>query len=310
MHMHVTSTPPPPSHRCTLWCPLRVCALPLLLALGLDLASTDRVNAQDPASIHIRTLEESPRHHEWVEIPADRVDGAAGRRVKAFVVYPEVSEPALSVIVIHENRGLTDWVRSFTDELAGLGVLAIAPDLLSDFDESHRSTRDFDSEDEARTALYALDPKQITLDLSAVERYAASLPASTGNIVLMGFCWGGSQTFTHATVSNRLEAAMVFYGSSPSDSTAYSRITAPVHGFYAENDNRINSQLPATERWAAAAGVRFEPVMYAGAGHAFMRLGAQEGTTPANAAAREAAWERLTVLLDGIGKGVKAHGDE
>jgi dienelactone hydrolase len=33
--------------------------------------------------------------------------------------------------VIHENRGLNEWVRSVADQLAEAGFIAIAPDLLS-----------------------------------------------------------------------------------------------------------------------------------------------------------------------------------
>ncbi|UCH13415.1 MAG: dienelactone hydrolase family protein, partial [Bacteroidales bacterium] len=80
--------------------------------------------AQDFA---VEQLKNSPRHHEWAEVKSgDRI-------VHCFVAYPEKSENVLSVIVIHENRGLTDWVRSFTDQLAGYGYIAIAPDLLSGF---------------------------------------------------------------------------------------------------------------------------------------------------------------------------------
>lgn len=52
------------------------------------------------------------------------------RVVHAFVVYPEAKQKAPAVVVIHENMGLTDWVRSVADQLAAAGYLAIAPDLL------------------------------------------------------------------------------------------------------------------------------------------------------------------------------------
>ncbi|MEZ5278722.1 MAG: dienelactone hydrolase family protein, partial [Opitutaceae bacterium] len=70
-------------------------------------------------------LNDSPRHQEWVNIPSN------GRILKAFLVYPEVNRPVAAVIIIHENRGLTDWVRTVADRLAEAGYLAIAPDLLS-----------------------------------------------------------------------------------------------------------------------------------------------------------------------------------
>lgn len=78
-------------------------------------------NAQDFAR---RQLEESPRHHEWVKVKS------GDREVHCFVVFPEVSKEATVAIVIHENRGLTDWVRSFSDQLAKAGYIAVAPDML------------------------------------------------------------------------------------------------------------------------------------------------------------------------------------
>jgi carboxymethylenebutenolidase len=67
-------------------------------------------------------LEKSPRHHEWVEI-----DRGGGRRLHAFVAYPEAKERTGAVLVIHENKGLTDWVRSVADQVAEAGLIAIAP---------------------------------------------------------------------------------------------------------------------------------------------------------------------------------------
>ncbi len=82
-------------------------------------------------------LESAPRHHEWVEIEN------GSRSLHAFMVFPEVPEKELSVVIIHENRGLTDWVRSFADHLAAGGFLVIVPDLLSEFSDNYSKTSDF-----------------------------------------------------------------------------------------------------------------------------------------------------------------------
>ena len=245
--------------------------------------------AQDFA---LEQLNDSPRHHEWVEVPAN------GRTVYSFVAYPETDAPTPAVIVIHENRGLTDWVRSFTDQLAAAGYLAIAPDLLSGFDETHQRTSDFASSDAARDALYQIDPDQITSDLRAVQSYLASVPSANGTVAVMGFCWGGSQTFRYATNASDLAAAMVFYGSPPD--AGFDAIAAPVYGFYGENDERINSTISATEARMQELGKTYEYEVYDGAGHAFMRRGAAPDGSAANQAAREAAWNRLTQLLGQI----------
>src|SRR5882757_6758065 len=71
-------------------------------------------------------LDNSTRHHEWAD-----VDAPGGRKVRTWIVYPEVAHDATTVVLIHENKGLTDWVRGVADELAEAGYLAVAPDLLS-----------------------------------------------------------------------------------------------------------------------------------------------------------------------------------
>lgn len=249
------------------------------------------LRAQDYA---LNQLENSPRHHEWVQVESD------GRQVHSFVAYPETSENVPVMIVIHENRGLTDWVRSFADQMADAGYIAIAPDLLSGFDEDHERTSDFESSDAARDAIYQLDPDQITADLMAVQEYASSLTAANGQIVVGGFCWGGSQTFRYATNADGLEAALVFYGSPPSDEEAYSNISVPVYGFYGEDDQRINSTIPETEELMEEHNNTYDYVIYDGAGHAYMRSGDDPDGSEANKSAREQSWERLKEILSGL----------
>ena len=98
-------------------------SLATFVALGATLAP-QILNAQDFAK---KRLEASPRHQEWVQIK----NGA--RTVHAFVVYPETSKKVPAIIAIHENMGLTDWVRGLADQLAEAGYIAVAPDLLSGY---------------------------------------------------------------------------------------------------------------------------------------------------------------------------------
>src|SRR5215470_772177 len=236
-----------------------------------------------------QALEKSPRHQEWVKIKHDN------REVNAFVVYPEVKGKVPVVIVIHEIFGLSDWARSAADEVAAKGYIAIAPDLLSGVGPKGGGSSDFASTQDAVKAVSGLDPDAITADLNAVADYGKKLPASNGKLAVGGFCWGGTQTFRFATNRKDLSAAFVFYGSGPKD---VSTITAPVFGFYAGNDSRIGATLPDTTQAMKAAGKKFDPVTYEGAGHGFMRAGEDPGdTNPNNKKAHDEAWQRWTQLL-------------
>jgi carboxymethylenebutenolidase len=237
-------------------------------------------------------LEKSPRHAEWVQIKHGE------RTVWAFVVYPEVKGKAAAVVVIHEIFGLTDWARSVADQLAADGYIAIAPDLLSGMGPKGGKSSDFASVDAAREAVAKLDPDQVAADLNAAADYVKKLPAANGKLAVAGFCWGGGQSFRFATVRKDLSVAFVFYGPPPQD---VSGITAPVYGFYAGDDARIDATIPDTRDAMKKAGKKYDVVIYDGAGHGFMRAGEDPGNTvEGNKKARGAAWARWLGVLKGM----------
>jgi carboxymethylenebutenolidase len=239
-------------------------------------------------------LENSPRHLEWVKVQHGT------REIACFVAYPEVKEKAAAVVVIHEIFGLTDWVRGVADQLAEAGFIAIAPDLLSGMAPGGGGTSEFGGGDAVRKAISSLPPGQITADLNAVAEHVAKLPASNGKVAVAGFCWGGSQTFRFATNNKEIKAAFVFYGSGPDQESEIARIQAPVYGFYGGNDARVNATIPKSVELMKSAGKTFEPKIYEGAGHGFMRAGETPDASAANKKARDEAWKRWKELMQNL----------
>ena len=220
------------------------------------------------------------------------------RTVQAFVVYPEVKAKAPVVVLIHEIFGLSDWAKEMADELAAQGFIVVAPDLLSGFGPNGGGSSEFPSQDAAVKAVSGLDPDVVMADLDAAADYGKKLPAGNGKIAVTGFCWGGGKSFAFAAHRNDLSAAFVFYGTGPADVTT---ITAPVYGFYGGNDARVDATIPATTAAMKAAGKKYEPVTYEGAGHGFMRAGEDPtNTVPGNKTAREQGFARLVKLLNGM----------
>ncbi|MFZ0592072.1 MAG: dienelactone hydrolase family protein [Bryobacteraceae bacterium] len=244
-------------------------------------------SAQDWAK---QKLEKSPRHREWVTVKHD------GRSVETFVVYPESKNKTPVVLVIHEIFGMTDWVEDLADQVAAAGYIAVAPDLLSGMGPKGGGTSDFGGQSEAMKAVSHLNPDQVTADLNAAASYGLKLPSSDGKLFVAGFCWGGGQSFRFATNRPDLAAAFVFYGPPP-DKDAMARIKAPVYGFYGGNDARIGATIPGAKEAMKAAGKTYDPVVYEGAGHGFMRAGEAPDATPANSKARDEAWERWKDLM-------------
>ncbi|MGA3130509.1 MAG: dienelactone hydrolase family protein [Terracidiphilus sp.] len=239
-------------------------------------------------------LNKSPRHQEWVKIHY------GSRTVNAFVVYPEVSHKAPVVLFIHEIFGLTDWARSQADDIAAMGYIVIAPDLLSGFGPNGGDTSAFPDVQSTTKAVSGLDPATVTTDLNATADYALKFPAANGKLAVIGFCWGGGKSFLFATQRKDLSAAFVFYGPPP-PTESLPQITAPVYGFYGGNDARITATVSPTKDAMAVAGKKYESVIYDGAGHGFMRAGEDPANTnPANTTARAEGLKRLETLLKGM----------
>ena len=228
-------------------------------------------------------LAASPRHGEWAMIPAP-----GGDSVRAWVVYPERSGRAPVVLVVHEIFGVSHWIRGVADQLAAEGFIAIAPDLLTGKGVPMGPGGEPVS-DSAVAAVRRLDPGEVQRRLDAVAAYGTALPAALPRYGIVGFCWGGSTSFMHAVHAPGLGASVVYYGTSP-PADSLRRVRAPVLGLYGADDARVNATIPPADSAMRALGKTFEPHVYPGAGHGFLRQ--QDGREGANLAAARDAWPR------------------
>lgn len=258
---------------------VRASAALVMLATGASLQAQELPPDEEGARARLNS---SPRHGEWVTY-----DAGGGDEVRAWVVYPERSDAAPVVLVIHEIYGLTDWIRSVADQLAADGFIAVAPDLLSGHGTGGGGSETLDR-DGAVAAVRGLDRAEVNRRLRTAGAYGLDLPAAGDRVGVVGFCWGGSSSFLIAADWQDLDAAVVYYGGSPE--SGYERIRAPVLGLYGGNDNRVNATIPAAETAMDRLGLSYEPVVYEGAGHGFLR--AQSGQEGANMSATEQAWPR------------------
>jgi len=262
----------------------------LLFAFLTTLGAAAPVFAQDATAAWAQPrIDKSTRHLEWVTVKHD------GREVGCYVGYPEVKDKATAILVIHEIYGNTAWVHETVDELAAAGYIAIAPDLLWGAGAKGGGTSELSSAD-VGLKIRALPPAQITADLNAAVDYIVKQPSCNGTVVVAGFCWGGGESFRYATNNPSLKAALVFYGTPPA-AADMAKIQCPVYGFYAENVATATTQMKAASKV-------YDPVVYAGAGHGFMRLGvdptADATKNAANIKAREDAWKRALDILKAI----------
>lgn len=272
--------------------PLRL-GMVLTLACGLLLAPKASQAAELPADdkAAVARLDASPRHGEYVEID---VPGREGGPLRTWVVYPERTTNAPVVIVIHEIFGLTDWVRGVADQLAAEGFIAIAPDMISGRVEGGGGSESLRAPAAGIGYVTRLAREEVDTGLNAVFDYAKTIPAATGKVSCVGYCWGGRQSFAFAAAQPGLSAAVVYYGNGPG-AESVGAIEAPVLGLYGEADQRVTVTVEPTKGEMEAAGKAYEIEIYDGAGHGFLR--AQSLQDGKNQAAAEHAWARTLAFF-------------
>ena len=236
-------------------------------------------------------LKTSKLKNEWVDIPY-----AGGPVIKSFVVYPERREKAPVVIVIHEIFGLTEWIRGVAEQLAEDGYIAIAPDFLSGMGPGGGGTAEIGGDDAARKVIAGLTPAEAMNRLNAVHAYAVKVPGTNGRTATIGYCWGGARSFEAAVNQPELDAAIVFYGTSPANAPDLAKIKAPVLGLYGADDARVNATIEPASAEMKKLGKTYEYEIYDGAGHGFLRAQADRGG--ANYRASEKSWPRVLAFLE------------
>lgn len=176
-------------------------------------------------------------------------------------VFAAADAPRGAVLVVHENRGLTDHIAAVAGRLSGDGFSALAVDLVSRAGGTQAVP-------DATAALSGLADADLVADLSAgldeLGRRAPGLARGT-----MGFCFGGGMVWQLLDAgAPALAAAVPFYGPVP-DPVSFTRSSAAVLGVFAGEDDRVNAGLERAETALTAAGLPHELRVVPGVDHAF-----------------------------------------
>jgi carboxymethylenebutenolidase len=184
--------------------------------------------------------------------------GGTGTMSGAFAA---AQNPRGAVLVVHENRGLTDHLRAVTGRLAGDGYTALAPDLLSRVGGTAAVP-------DATAALAGISAADLVADLrSGLAELGRRAPGAALGTV--GFCFGGGMVWQLlGSGPSDLAAAVPFYGPAP-DNPVFTGSRAAVLGIFAEKDTRVNAGRDKLESALTAAGLTHEFVTEPGADHAF-----------------------------------------
>jgi carboxymethylenebutenolidase len=208
-------------------------------------------------------------------------------RYKAYVAEPRTRSLKATVLVIHENRGLNDYVRDVARRLGVAGFRAVAPDFLS------LSGGTPSNEDAARDAIGKLNlDKSVSDAVAMLDELAKS--SRGGKVGAVGFCWGGGFVNRLAVAAgDKLDAGVPFYGPAPDPSEA-PKVKAPLLIHDAGLDERVNrTSFPWVEA-LRAAGKPVKFYLYDGVNHAFHNDTSAERY---NKDAAELAWKRTLAFF-------------
>lgn len=220
---------------------------------------------------------------QMIKYPAD------GREMAGYLAMPANATGKLpTVIVIHENRGLTSHIQDVTRRMALEGFMAFGPDFLHPYGGAP-------SDEDAGRALHAkMDRPKAIADGVATIKFLAAHASSNGNVGVTGFCWGGGMSNALAVAAgDSLKAAAPYYGVQPAAADV-PKIKARVMIHNAQNDDNINKGMAAYEAALKAAGTRYEQFVYEGTQHAFNNDGSMARF---NKAAADLAWSRTVDMF-------------
>jgi carboxymethylenebutenolidase len=233
-----------------------------------------------------------PTETTWAPVPRESIT-FPGPRVPLMAAWAAAARPRGGVLVIHENRGLTEHIRTVAGRLAASGYSALALDLLSE----EGGTGAFPGEAEVAAALARIPPERFVADMKA-SLTELRRRVRGKKLAAIGFCFGGAMVWRLlASNEPRLAAAAPFYGPFPEGgSLAGSR--AAVLGVYGGLDARVNATRPAAKAALEAAGLKYELLTFTEADHAFFNdTGARF-----NPHAAAEAWRRTLNWFDAAGR--------
>jgi carboxymethylenebutenolidase len=209
--------------------------------------------------------------------------------VSAYLAAPEAPGTYPALVVLHEDWGLTDWVKEQTRRLAEEGYVALALDLYHG-QVAHDPAYAYD-------LMAGTQPDHALLDMEAAIHFLATRSdVNKDKVGSIGWSAGGKWSILLAVHDPFLAACVLNYGSLPTDPAAIQKIRAPVLGIFGEDDRNISSSdVDAFEEAMNSAHKSIEVKIYRHAGHGFEssenKLGFRE-----DAAAD--AWQRTVAFLN------------
>ncbi|WP_421764670.1 dienelactone hydrolase family protein [Ekhidna sp.] len=249
-----------------------------LYAVG-GLTLTSLMSSIMPDYDAIQIAQDNPElNTETVEYTSPK----GGGTIKAQLSRPKDAKGKLpGIVIVHENRGLNPHIADVGRRAAMAGFISISPDALSPLGGYPGN------DDDGRTMQRKRDRNEMLEDFIAAFDFLKNHPECTGNVGVVGFCFGGWISNMMAVKVPDLKAAVPFYGGQPDDEMV-ANIQAPLLLHFGELDTRVNAGWPDYEKALKANDKAYTAYVYPNANHGFHN----DTTGRFDKEAAELAWKR------------------
>jgi len=179
------------------------------------------------------------------------------------------------VVMLQQIFGVNKEMRSFTDAWADKGYIAICPDLFWRMEPGVQIDHPVPREQFPRALDFAarFDDEKAMMDLAATIAFLRAHPACDSKVATIGYCLGGRLAFLMA-VSGNADANVGYFGVGIENCIDQApRLSKPLVLHIPEQDSQClpEAQAIIKENLEGRAELHF----YAGADHAFNRVGAK-----------------------------------
>ncbi len=205
-----------------------------------------------------------------------------GEQLSGYLARPSSGEPAPVVIVIQEWWGLNEHILDVTRRFAEAGFVALAPDLYKGAVATEP--------DEARKLVMELDQPEAVREIDQAMAFLLEQDYAAGDKAgVVGYCMGGGLALQAAITSDRVGAAIPYYGTLLTPEEA-AQVKAPVQAHYGTEDRfDLDALQEMVQIVQDETDYAAEAYIYEGAPHAFFNDERADAYRPEAAAE---AWER------------------
>ena len=251
--------------------------LALLTSASIVAAPTQNVYSQETTGLSAMTLVSFGDGNSTLTANLQPTENKTvtyfGGNTSGYLVYPnqnqsgeKVKLPA--VVMIHENKGLNEYIKESANLLAKNGYVVLAVDLFNGEVVTNNQERSGEL-----TGAIRENPGIAIENMKAAVNYLRSLDnVDPSKIASLGWCFGGQQSLQLAINSkdDPLAATVIYYGRLTNDSQAISNITSPVLGIFGGKDQSISvDSVMQFQKALNDTGITNEIHVYPNVGHAF-----------------------------------------